>query len=921
MTKHTFLHLAGLLLFLSSLCGAQTVTTFEGMDASTLAKPGYDIDPNGSVGTKQYMEWVNVYYQAYDKTTFAPVWSKPQDGTTPFVTAGLTDCETISGDGIVNFDRVASRWIIAAHNAGPITLTAGYYYCIAISNTDDLTSPTLAWYTYAFSMNSALGSNSQGTTYFPDWPKFSTWGDAYYLGTDLEDVNNGYQEVGVLACAFDRAHMILGETADNPQCFRYPSTVTGSLFLAHSLQPADVEGTNPPPAGAPEYYVSIQNPPNDGVTLTSSSINLWQFHVDWTNPANSTFTLETPLNVPTYTQGCYDVKAVTNTICVPEPTTATTLQPIDSVGDRLMWRMAYRNFGSYESYLISQTVQTGTGTGSQTGIRWYELRGSGVPTVYQSGTISPDTSLYRFMPSMAQDIMGNAAVGYSTSSAAAHPGIKGSWWNLVSKTTPTELLFYNGIADQENTYHWGDYTSMTVDPVGGCSFWYVNQYFNTNQIGTGKPVWQTRISTFSIPTCSPVTLAPSSLTFAAQAVGTTSPGQTVTLTNNQSATLNKINIFGSGNDPADFGVSSNCGTTLAAGSSCTITVTFKPTATGTRTATLNVSDDASNSPQQTSLTGTGTSAPTLTISPTAINFGNYATGFTTPVSPVTVTNSSTSTVTFTSIVVGGTNLTDFAQSNNCGTSLAAGAMCTINVTFTPAVTGALSADVVLTDNAGNSPQSVALTGTGVAPTLLSSTAEDIGSVLIGGMKSAPAVTFTNQEPITLTITSIVESGSAQFTQTNTCGTSLAAGASCTITATFKPTVAGAATGTITITDPASNSPQTIALSGTGVAPVLLNPTSLAFGTVKVGTTSPAQIITITNNLKITLNISSIKLTGSHPTDYAETNTCGTTLASKASCTVSVTFKPKATGLRSASLTVTDSATSSPQVARLNGTGN
>src|SRR5258708_757841 len=502
MTKHTFLHLAGILLFLSSLFAqAQTVTTFEGMDASTLAKPNLDVDPNGAVGTKQYMEWVNVYYQAYDKSTFLPVWSKPQAGATPWVTAGNTNCESIAGDGIVNFDRVASRWVIAAHNSG----STNYYYCIAISNTDDLSSTSLAWYTYSFSMNSVLGSNSQGNPYFPDWPKFGTWGDAYYLGTDLEDVNNGYQDVGVLACAFDRAHMILGQTAANPQCFRYPSTITGSLFLSHSLEPADVEGTTPPPAGAPEFFASIQNPPNDGVSTTSSSINLWQFHVDWTNPANSTFTLSTA-NVPTYEPGCYLATATTNTVCVPEPTTATTLQPIDSVGDRLMWRMSYRNFGSYESYLISQTTQTRTGTGSQTGIRWYELRGSGIPTVYQSGTISPDTSLYRFMPSIAQDQTGNAGVGYSVSSSTVHPGMRASWWNLFTNTTPAKVTLYNVSADEENSYHWGDYSSMTVDPVGGCAFWYVNEYYTTNQIGTGKPVWQTRISTFSIPTCSPVTL-------------------------------------------------------------------------------------------------------------------------------------------------------------------------------------------------------------------------------------------------------------------------------------------------------------------------------------------------------------------------------------------------------------------------------
>ena len=191
MPKFTLLRHAGFLLLLCSAGAfAQTVTTFEGIDASQVAKPQYDIDPNGAIGTKQFMEWTNSYYQAWDKTTFAPVWSKPQVGTLPFTNANQTNCASIAGDGIILFDRLASRWVIAAHNSGQTT----YYYCIAISNTDDLTSPTLNWYTYAFPLDSFLGTNSQGTVYFPDWPKLATWADAYYLGTDVQDPNNKYQE-------------------------------------------------------------------------------------------------------------------------------------------------------------------------------------------------------------------------------------------------------------------------------------------------------------------------------------------------------------------------------------------------------------------------------------------------------------------------------------------------------------------------------------------------------------------------------------------------------------------------------------------------------------------------------------------------------------------------------------------------------
>ena len=806
MARYTLL--SALLLVLGVFgAHAQTVTTFEGIDASQVTMPEFDIDPNGAVGTKQFMEWVNPWYQAWDKSTFAAVWPKPQAGTTPFTTNGNVNCEHISGDGVIIFDRLASRWVIAAHNSG----STNYFYCVAISNSDDLTSSTLAWFTYAIPLNKILGTNAEGATYFPDWPKIATWPDAYYIAMDLEDPSNGFQEVGVLACALDRTDMLIGATAKTPQCFNAPSPITGSMYLAHSFEPADVEGTTPPPTGAPEYYASIENPVNDGVTTTSDVFNLWQFHVDWSNPANSTFAQST-VPVTAYTPGCYLASAPVNTICVPEPSTATTQQSIDSVGDRFMFRFAYRNFGTYQSFLASHTVQTGTGTGSQTGIRWYELRGNGVPALFQSGTISPDQSLYRFMPSIAQDQSGNAAVGYSVSSSAMHPGIRASWWSLATQTSPTEISLFNGAGDQENAFNWGDYTSMTVDPVDDCTFWYVNQYLSANQTGTAK-IWQTRISNFSLSTCGGVTLSPSPLTFGPQPVGSTSGAQQVTLKNGQSSTLTISNIFGGGADPGDFTQTNNCGSGLALGASCAINVTFAPKAMGTRTATLSVSD----------------SAP-------------------------------------------------------------------------------------------NSPQTVALSGTATAPVTLSVATLNFGTVLIGSNKTATPVVLTNHMNTALTGISVGVTGSG-YTQINTCGTSIPARGTCKITVTFAPTATGKQLGTVTITDSAVNSPQTISLSGTGRLPVTVSPLTLSFGTVKVGTTSAAKNVTVTNNQKTSLTITGIGFTGTNPGDFHETNTCGSSLAAGAPCTVSVTFTPKATGARSATLSITDSASTSPQTVSVAGTGN
>jgi hypothetical protein len=792
--------------FLSSWSMAQTVTSFEGIDASQLANPEYDVDPNGAVGTRQFMQYVNLSYQAFDKVTFAPVWSAPQPVSAPFTQNGMTICESISGDGMIIFDRLASRWVIAGHTG----TENNYQYCVAISNTDDLSSPTLAWYTYDIALNSFLGKNAQGNVYFPDWPKISTWLDAYYVAIDLNDINQNYREVGVVACALDRTNMLIHGTPNTPQCFNVNSPLSNGIYLAHSLIPADVDGTTAPPTGRDEYMVSIQNPPIDGVTTTSSTFNLWDFHLNWSNPSLTTFT-QTAVSVAPYTPGCYDVHSPVQTVCVPEPSTNTTKESIDSVGDRFMPRFTYRNFGSYESFLFSTDVQVASN--QQTGIHWWEMRGPGTPTVYQDGTVNPDTTNYRFIPSIAEDSTGNAAVGYSISSKSTHPSMNASWFSLTNPTPPVEFTLYDGTADQENTWHWGSYDSMTVDPVDGCTFWYINEYFPVNQTGTSIN-WHTRVSNFQLPGCSGVGILPTSLSFGSQVVGTTSAPQTVTLTNNLSTTLTISNIGFTGADSGDFAQTNNCGTSVNAGSSCTINVTFDPVASGSRTATLSV-----------------------------------------------------------------------------------------------------------TDSAGNSPQTVSVSGTGVIAVTLSTTSLSFGTVLVGSKSTATPVTLTNNQSVSLNNIGISVSG-AGFSQVNTCGTSIAAGAQCTITVTFAPKASGAVTGTVTISDSANNSPQTISLKASGVLPVALTPATLAFGTQKVGTTSAAKTETVANNQKVTLTINSISTTGADAGDFTQTGTtCGSTLAAGAKCTITLTFTPAAKGARSATLQLSDNATTSPQTAKLTGTGN
>ncbi len=404
------------------------------------------------------------------------------------------------------------------------------------------------------------------------------------------------------------------------------------------------------------------------------------------------------------------------------------------------------------------------------------------------------------------------------------------------------------------------------------------------------------------------TLSPASLTFATQAVGTSSSAQTVTLKNTGTAVL----IISSFTISGDFSQTHTCSTILAVGSSCSISVTFKPTASGTRTGVLTVSDNAVPATQTVSLTGTG-GGPAVTLSPTSLTFAAQAVGTSSSPQSVTLTNTGSAKLTVSGISTSG----DFSQTNTCGSSVAAGASCTISVTFKPTVAGTRSGTLTVTDNASPATQTVSLTGTGTGgPAVsLSPTSLTFGSQAVGVSSSSQAVTLENTGTSTLTISSIAVSG--PFSQTNTCGSSVAAGASCSIAVTFKPVVTGTTTGTLTVTDNASPPTQTVSLTGMGAGPaVTLSPSSLTFPTQKVLTTSSPQTVSLKNTGNALLRISSITVTGA----FSQTNTCGSSVAAGASCSIAVTFKPLAAGTTTGTLTVTDNATPATQTVSLTGTG-
>ena len=315
------------------------------------------------------------------------------------------------------------------------------------------------------------------------------------------------------------------------------------------------------------------------------------------------------------------------------------------------------------------------------------------------------------------------------------------------------------------------------------------------------------------------------------------------------------------------------------------------------------------------------SSPAVTLTPTSLNFGAVATGVTSPIKTVTLKNSGKATLTITAITITGTNSSDFPETTTCTSSLAAGAACIIKVQFRPSATGARSASVSITDNAAGSPQQVPLSGTGTTAKLVP-TPLGFGTLAVGLTSPVKKVTLTNIGTTAMTISSIAVTGAeaADFPETaTTCGSSLAAAASCTVSLTFKPSTTGARSASLTVTDNAAGSPQQVPLSGTGTT-AELTPTSLSFGKVTVGTTSSVMTATLKNVGTTAITITSITLAGLDPGDYAQTNGCASSLAASASCTISVTFKPTTTGARSAILKVTDSAAGSPQTVPLSGTG-
>ena len=451
-------------------------------------------DTSIAVGPTQIVQFVNESFAVFDKPT-GTVLLGPANGDTLWQSLGGSCFGTPHLDEIAQFDKLANRWVMMMPTLG----ASPPYLCVAVSQTSD--AVTGGWNLYAFKIlaSPACGNNTCG----PDYPKLAVWPDAYYVSYN-ESASASSVFAGDAVCALDRNSMLANSTA-TMQCFMDVGTTYGNLL------PADLDGINPPPTGTPEYFLDFD---------TSHNLDLWQFHVDWTTPANSTFgsTTTSPwapnntISVPSFTEPCGET-AVQITYqtgdCIPQ---SNKNQPLDSYGDRLMYRLAYRNLGSHQSLVANHSIQTG-GSGSQTGIRWYELQdtGSGF-SLSQSGTYSPDSE-FRWMGSIAMDQSGDIALGYSVSGSDMAPSIRYTGHlatdpagqmdgevDILSQANPAITPAPQG--GTGSSFHWSDYATMAIDPVDDCTFWFAAEYIPS----TGSK-WATRIASFSFPSCSGPTLA------------------------------------------------------------------------------------------------------------------------------------------------------------------------------------------------------------------------------------------------------------------------------------------------------------------------------------------------------------------------------------------------------------------------------
>src|SRR5437867_364229 len=565
------------------LINATGGTNFDGAGVNGFAPP----DANIAVGPNHIFEAVNSSYTIYDHS--GNMLLGPKTLSSLWIPLGGPCGTNNGGDTIVQYDRFADRWVLTQLGS----VSGPYSECIAVSRTND---PTGAYNLYSYYYGSTLN----------DYPKFGVWPTATnsaYLAT-YNLFANGASFSGGQLCAYDRSGMIAGTAS--------PAAICYTISFDGGYLPADVDGSNAPLDGTPGYFLNLE---------TLSSLRMYKLSPDFANPAASTLTFAQDLTVTGFNEACG------GGTCVPQ---SGTNQQLDSLGDRLMYRLAFRRFADHEAMVVNHSVAAG----SAVGVRWYELRApvsaSAVFSVFQQGTFAPADSAYRWMGSAAMNQSGDIAIGYSVSSSAVHPGIRytGRVPGDLAGTMETETSIIEGSGSQTNGLsRWGDYSALRIDPGDDCTFWYVNEYLKAD----GAFNWSTRIGSFKFSSCAPS--APDFTLSANPASTTVNPGQ-------QDPSSVADGSVGGFNSAVALTVSGCPPTATCSLSSNSVT----PPANGSGTSTLTVTDSIAENFTVTVSGNGGTHSTTVTV--TAPDFSLSANPASITVNPG---QQGTSTVTVTSI--------------------------------------------------------------------------------------------------------------------------------------------------------------------------------------------------------------------------------------------------------------------------------
>ena len=450
--------------------------SFEGMTTAELGAKGLDgnfaSDSSGAIGPNHYMHAANFGFKIQDRSGNV---IQNTASTAAFFT-GFPNCGGGWSDVVILYDRPADRWFVSRFAQDG---SGNWHQCFAVSSTPDPTGP---YNRYDFQVS---------TTEFNDYPKFGIWPDAYYMTAQRDKIFPGK---GLFVMAFERDKMLANQPAQS------------ALFVLDNgghragMLPADWDGHDAPAAGAPNPVI---RPLSVDLGWPSDSLEVWNFHVDWTTPANTTLTNVATLAVPTYHPACG-----TNQNCVPQPGTSTGLDPLSS--GYLMYRMAWRNFGSHQSMVVNHTVDAGDlAPKVHVAVRWYELRDTGSGwSIFQSGTYAPDGD-HRWIGSMAMDRSGDIALGYNVS-GSVFPSIAfaGRVPGDAAGTFSQESTLKSGggsLTIQNKFVGWGDYSQVTIDPLDDCTFWYVASYQRANS--TDAQDWTTHVGAFRNASCPKATTA------------------------------------------------------------------------------------------------------------------------------------------------------------------------------------------------------------------------------------------------------------------------------------------------------------------------------------------------------------------------------------------------------------------------------